>query len=58
VPTDYVVPGGLTLDYPRSTADMIVQYEVVGIALGDFEPGDDMAGTSSIPGRSSTPSNR
>jgi arginase len=37
VPTDYHVPGGLTLDDLRTVAELLAANEVVGIEIGEFE---------------------
>ncbi|HEY8718280.1 arginase family protein [Pengzhenrongella sp.] len=37
VPTEYQVPGGLTLDDLRSLAELLAANEVVGIEIGEFE---------------------
>lgn len=50
VPTDYLVPGGLILSDLHSIADMIAQHEVVGLEVGEFEAGEDPAGTLISPG--------
>jgi len=37
VPTEYQVPGGLTLDDLRALAELLAANEVVGIEIGEFE---------------------
>lgn len=37
VPTDYRVPGGLTLDDLRAIAELLAMNKVVGIEIGEFE---------------------
>lgn len=37
VPTDYRVPGGLTLDDLRAVAEVLAESEVVGVEIGEFE---------------------
>lgn len=37
VPTDYAVPGGLTLEELRAAASAISESEVVGVEIGEFE---------------------
>jgi arginase len=37
VPTDYHVPGGLTLDDLRAIAELLAMNKVVGIEIGEFE---------------------
>ncbi|WP_322098110.1 arginase family protein [Nakamurella alba] len=45
VPTDYGVPGGLTLDDLHDALTALATLEVVGVEVGEFEaaPGDDAA---------------
>ncbi|NUS85538.1 MAG: arginase family protein [Streptomyces sp.] len=50
VPTDYIVPGGLTLNDLKSIADMIAQHEVVGVEVGEFEAGESPTGGLVAPG--------
>jgi arginase len=50
VPTDYLVPGGLTLDDLAAVAEMIARHEVVGIEIGEFEAGEDATGALVHPG--------
>jgi arginase len=37
VPTDYLVPGGMTLEDLRATAEGLAESEVVGIEIGELE---------------------
>lgn len=41
VPTDYVVPNGMTLADLRATAEVIAESEVVGLEVGELESTDD-----------------
>jgi arginase len=41
VPTDYLVPGGMTLEDLRSTAEALAESEVVGIEIGELESTTD-----------------
>lgn len=46
VPTDYLVPGGMTLDQLRACAEVLAESEVVGIEIGELEIGEDAADTA------------
>jgi hypothetical protein len=46
VPTDYLVPGGMTLDQLLACAEVIARSEIVGIELGELETADDAEPTS------------
>ncbi|WP_222865998.1 arginase family protein [Micromonospora sp. AP08] len=50
VPTDYLVPGGLTLNDLSAIADMFALHELVGIEIGEFEAGQDATGALVQPG--------
>lgn len=41
VPTDYLVPGGMTLQDLRAAADVLAESEVVGIEVGELESTTD-----------------
>lgn len=41
VPTDYLVPDGMTLEDLRATAEVLAESEVVGIEVGELESTDD-----------------
>lgn len=41
VPTDYLVPNGLTLDDLHATAAVLAESEVVGLEIGELESADD-----------------
>lgn len=41
VPTDYLVPDGMTLDDLRSTAEVLAESELVGIEVGELESAPD-----------------
>ena len=41
VPTDYLVPGGMTLEDLRVTAEALAESEVVGIEIGELESATD-----------------
>lgn len=43
VPTDYLVPGGMTLADLRDTAEVLAESEVVGIEIGELESTKDPA---------------
>ncbi|POX42760.1 arginase [Streptomyces sp. Ru73] len=44
VPTDYVVPHGLTLEDLNALADVLAEHEVVGLEIGEFEAGEGLTG--------------
>ncbi|WP_320064540.1 arginase family protein [Micromonospora sp. RTGN7] len=50
VPTDYLVPGGLTLGDLRSAALAMSEFDVVGLEIGEFEAGEDPDGVPIHPG--------
>ncbi|WP_037682573.1 arginase family protein [Streptomyces griseus] len=50
VPTDYLVPGGLTLDDLRSVAGMLAEHEIVGLEVGEFEAAEHPASDLVTPG--------
>ena len=41
VPTDYVVPNGLTLDDLHATAGVLAESEIVGLEVGELESTND-----------------
>lgn len=41
VPTDYLVPDGMTLDDLRATAEVLAESELVGIEIGELESAPD-----------------
>lgn len=41
VPTDYLVPGGMTLEDLRATAEVLAKSQVVGIEIGELESTTD-----------------
>ncbi len=41
VPTDYLVPGGMTLEDLRATAEVLAESELVGIEIGELESAPD-----------------
>jgi arginase len=41
VPTDYLVPGGMTLDDLRATAEVLAESQVIGIEIGELESTTD-----------------
>jgi len=49
VPTDYRVPGGLTLDDLRGVAEVLARNEVVGIEIGEFEASFEPQGRAISP---------
>ncbi|MEE6311726.1 arginase family protein [Plantactinospora veratri] len=50
VPTDYLVPGGLTLSELRSAALAMGESDLVGLEIGEFEAGEDANGLPIHPG--------
>ena len=49
VPTDYRVPGGLTLDDLRAVAEVLAKNEIVGIEIGEFEASFEPEGEAVSP---------
>lgn len=49
VPTDYQVPGGMTLNQVQACAEILASSEVVGIEIGELEAPEDS--TSAAPAR-------
>ena len=43
VPTDYLVPNGMTLDDLYATAQALAEYELVGLEVGELESAADQA---------------
>jgi arginase len=41
LPTDYLVPKGMTLEELRATAEVLAQSELVGLEVGEFESAPD-----------------
>lgn len=41
VPTDYLVPHGMTLEQLHATAEVLVESEVVGLEIGELESAND-----------------
>lgn len=51
VPTDYRVPGGMTLDQLRACAEVIAHGEIVGLEIGELETADPAPGPPGADGR-------